>query len=144
MIHKLTHSSTFGPVGDGTVITARWNKCNEKPHWGRTYDHINLIERDPNGTFPCLPLAHYPTSINLVKWWQKGFFAHLTISQPTLKEPTPGSCRCTELIWPRPRQIIFALCFSGYVNYRCWSGGYLQIWGRGREAPTRIARNLLE
>jgi hypothetical protein len=32
------------------------------------------------------------TAINLVKLWQKGFYVHLNVSQPTLKEPTPGYC----------------------------------------------------
>jgi hypothetical protein len=35
--------------------------------------------------------THYATAIHLVKVLVQGFYVHLTISQPTLKEPTPGS-----------------------------------------------------
>jgi hypothetical protein len=35
-------------------------------------------------------------SFHLVIRWQKGFFVHLTISKPTSRKPTPGSCRCED------------------------------------------------
>jgi hypothetical protein len=42
-----------------------------------------------------LLLTYYPEAINLVNSLQKDFYVHLTISQPTLKEPTPGSLNAT-------------------------------------------------
>jgi hypothetical protein len=47
------------------------------------------------GSFSVLLLTYYPAAINLVNSLPKGFYAHLTISQPTLKEPTPGSLNAT-------------------------------------------------
>jgi hypothetical protein len=73
-------------------------------------------------------LTHYPTPMKLVKWWQKGFYVHLIISQPTLKEPTPDSCQCRKLMPPRPSQNIFAFCTTSFwedVTDICWSSGNL-------------------
>lgn len=41
--------------------------------------------------FPCLLPTQYPTTIQLGNLWRKAFYVHVTISQPILKEPTPGS-----------------------------------------------------
>jgi hypothetical protein len=40
--------------------------------------------------FPCLLPTQYPTTIQLGNLWQKAFYVHVTVSQPILKEPTPG------------------------------------------------------
>jgi hypothetical protein len=50
------------------------------------------------------------TAINLVKLWQKGFYVHLNVSsQPTLKEPTSGYCRCREFNVTLTSETILAL-----------------------------------
>jgi hypothetical protein len=41
----------------------------------------------------------------------KGFLCDITISQPTLKELTPGSCGCGELMRAGPSQNIFSIRF---------------------------------
>ncbi len=82
------------------------------------------------------------TAINLVKLWQKGFYVHLNVSsQPTLKEPTSGYCRCREFNVTLTSETILALLQLVFDLWRqtfVWSSEY---WAEGRS--TRIVRDML-
>ncbi len=64
------------------------------------------------GSFSVLLLTYYPAAINLLNSLPKGFYVHPTISQPTLKEPTPASLKCNL----DQVSIIFALVQPAYLR----------------------------
>ncbi len=62
---------------------------------------------------------------NLIKWWQKGFYGHPTISQPTKKKRTPTDCRCKELMGPKTKSKYFCTLYNLFLRLGDW---YLWVW----------------